>query len=662
VTVRGIGSYGRRRSRGWWPLSVYLLATFLVVVGASVPILDVPSIQHSLRTGLGQAAFAVAAYPMGFAILLIAGGRIGERGGRQPVLVAGLGLLVLGTAGCALAPGAPFLIGARLVQGLAAALVYPQLLSVIEAASAGEGQARAHRWFGGVTCAGLAAGPPLGGLLTTTAPVGLSWRAPFVLLLVLGLAALAGAAWRLASSRTAPPERRPRLSTILADLDPGGLALLALAVLLVCVPLLAAQDAGWPVWLLLPAIASPLVLAALGRIEQRVAARGGTPLLKLRLVYRRSVLVGCAMALLLACGLTGFLLITALAMEAGLGLDPSLVALVWLPAGAALVAASLAASALTRRLRRHVLTAALLLLGAGLLATLAVLHASGARLAPAWLLAPLAVAGAGQGLAMTALLDIVLAGVRPRDAAAAAALVASSFQIGQVLGIAVVGLVAALVLQLPSAGVSAADRYLAASEAGLPLLALLASVGMALVLALPDVEPAEPLPDHRSGRLGGLADSIYLLTGGQAGAGRLEARAAADQELLGEASPEPGQFLVHYFQRELADVGWYRSLAEEARTSDWGPLDHDATREAVMLHQIDEIRRRQESGLVPEDLDAAALQLMIVALAATPHLLPQVTQMTTSYAPDTPEFRGIWGRFLRQLGERLTEEDSGPRL
>jgi MFS family permease len=637
---------------------VYLLATFLVIVGGSVAILVVPRIERSLGIGLGEAGLAVAAYPIGFAILLIAGGRLGERMGRLPVLVAGLGLMVLGTAGCVAAPSAPVLIAARLVQGLGAALVYPQLLSVIEAAFDGDELAGALRWFGGVTCCGLVAGPLIGALLTAADPFGLSWRAPFVLLLLVGVVALAGSLRRLIGSRApARSQPRPPLSERLRGLDPAGLGLMALSVLLVCVPPLIGQDQRLPAWVPLLVIGAPLAIGLLGHVEQRLAARGGTPLLRPRLVYRRSVLVGCLMALLLSCGLTGLLLISALAMGMGLGFDPSVIAVVWLPAAVAMVAASLLAAALARLLRRHVLTVALLLLGAGELATLLLLHALGAHVAPFWLAAILLLAGAGQGLAVTGLLGIVLAGVRASDGAAASALVASSFQVGQALGVTVVCVVASLVPQLPSAGATTGARYLLASEVGLGLLALLATAGMALVLALPGLEPVEQSREHLGDRLSGLADSVYLLTGGQAGARRLEARAAAELALLGEASPEPGEFLVHYFHRELADVAWYRSLAEEARAGDGGLSDHDATREAVMLRQIDEIRRRQESGLVPPDLDAAALQLMVVALAATPHLLPQVTRMTTSYAPDTTEFRGIWGRFLRQLGERLTDEE-----
>jgi hypothetical protein len=275
-----------------------------------------------------------------------------------------------------------------------------------------------------------------------------------------------------------------------------------------------------------------------------------------------------------------------------------------------------------------------------------------------WALVPgLVVAGAGQGLAVASLLECVRGSVRRPFRRTASSAIAFCLQVGQAMGLAASGMALALASDL-ALGQGGEGRYLIAYQAALAVLAVLASIAVALVLVLPRAPEEDPAEEEEEPpRLAGIVGSVLLLTGAQVGDGWLEPGGDGPGRrpgLLKEAPQEPGDFLVRYFRNELSDVGWYRSLADEARALGPAASAPESSRDAVMRQQIADIRQHQRRGLVPAELDPAALQLMVVALAAAPHLLPQITRMTTGYDPDTPQFRGIWGRFLRQLGESLT--------
>lgn len=657
------------RERRWWILGVGLLTTLLVIVGGSIPTLAVPGIAKGLRSGLGGAELALAAYPLAFAVLPIAGGWVGGLAGRRTVFLAGLTLFSIGMLGAVLASSLQLLILARLLQGLGAALVYGQLLQVLRPSFRGDERQLALSIIGAVGGVGIAAGQLVGGALTTLDPFRLGWRSAFLLLLVLGVGALLGAVVlipsdpRPAAKPVDPGSGTPRRRWWRGDASPdvGGLVALLLAVALITIPLFLGQDSGWPLWVLLPLLVAPLALVGLSRIEHRRSAGGRAPLLPPMFWNQPGFTIGSVIAILLAGGQAGLTLATVLALELGLGVPPVQVGLICLPMGLATVAAVLLAPWLTRHMGRHLLTLGACLFGAGELAVLLVVHTLGAHLS-LWALVPgLIVAGAGQGFSVASLLDSVRASVRPPYRSTASSAIAFCLQVGQAMGLAASGLAIMLASQLAATGGGGvAVRYLSGYQAALAVLALFASVAVALVLVLPraaeddlDEEEAEPP------RLAGIVGSVLLLTGTQVGDGWLDNSGSNGDPrpgLLKEAPQEPGDFLVRYFRNELADVGWYRSLAEEARALGPGATALESSRDAVMRQQILDIRQHQVRGLVPIELDPAALQLMVVALAAAPHLLPQITRLTTGYDPDTPEFRGIWGRFLRQLGESLTHQ------
>ncbi|WP_258794925.1 MFS transporter [Tsukamurella tyrosinosolvens] len=186
----------RRRTVALLALSV---AFGLIQFDATVVNVVLGSMSRDLGGGLGLAQWAVDGYAIPFAALMLIAGSAADRFGRRRVCTLGFALFALATAACALAPGWAVLIGARIVQGVAAAMILPSSLAMIGELYPGPAErARALGVWGGIASAGFAAGPPIGGLLATSS----GWRAAFWV--GAPIAILAG----IAAARTVPASSR----------------------------------------------------------------------------------------------------------------------------------------------------------------------------------------------------------------------------------------------------------------------------------------------------------------------------------------------------------------------------------------------------------------------------------------------------------------------
>jgi hypothetical protein len=120
-----------------------------------------------------------------------------------------------------------------------------------------------------------------------------------------------------------------------------------------------------------------------------------------------------------------------------------------------------------------------------------------------------------------------------------------------------------------------------------------------------------------------------------------------------EAPADPGEFFAYHFDAVGEDRAWLGYLQREALSHDSRPIPHEPQRQRVIDAQVDEIRRRQQAGLIDPRLDPGLVRLLGFALASYPRLLPQITRMTTGRAPEDPAFAAEWEDFLRDLGRRL---------
>jgi EmrB/QacA subfamily drug resistance transporter len=421
----------RGRLREWAPLVVLMIGTFMIVLDFFIVNVALPSIQTGLHAGTTAIEWVVASYGLTFAVFLIAAGRIGDRVGRRRMFALGLAVFVAASALCGLAPSEGVLIGARFVQGIGAALMSPNILSILGVVYPGERRVRAITVYGIVMGMAAASGQLIGGLLIAANVAGAGWRTIFLINVPIGLVGLALTPRLL-------PESRAGLAK---HVDVTGMVLVTGALVALVLPLVQGHDAGWPAWTWVSFGIFALLLAVLAATQRRLDARGGAPLLDPILFRNKNLRSGLTTQLAFWCGQAAFFLVLALYLQQGRGLSPLKGGLVFSILAAAYLATSLRAPALTMRFGRDLVFVGALLMAAGDLALWAFVHHFGSG-GPLGLLAPgLVLSGAGMGLAITPLTATVLAHATPDTAGSISGALSTMQQVGNALGVAITGAV-----------------------------------------------------------------------------------------------------------------------------------------------------------------------------------------------------------------------------
>ena len=409
-------------------LPVVLTATFMTALDFFIVNVAVPSVQVDLRAGPAAVQWVIAGFGLALAAGLVTAGRLGDRYGRRRVFALGLALFTLASAGCGLAPTAAALVGARVVQGLAAALMGPQVLAILRTAYSGAAQARAFAMYGLTMGVGAVFGQLVGGLLIRADVLGLDWRSCFLINLPVGLAAL------VLVRRCLPESRAPQRP----GLDPVGALLVTFALTGLVLPLIQGREQGWPLWTWLCLGGSAAVLTVFGVHQHR---HSSSPLVDTRLFRQRAFGAGILAQLAFWLGQASFFLVLALYLQQGRGLDALGSGLVFTAIGAGYLLTSTTAHRLAARLGRQVVAAGALLMAAGLgLLGLAAQQAGGAG-SVWWLVPGLFVDGLGMGMVIAPVTTTVLARVSPQLVGSAAGVLATVQQVGGALGIALIGIV-----------------------------------------------------------------------------------------------------------------------------------------------------------------------------------------------------------------------------
>jgi EmrB/QacA subfamily drug resistance transporter len=436
----GAPAAGRGRHRAdrlaardrWAALAVLLVAGFMDLVDVTIVYVALPAIQRDLHTTYVDMEWIVSAYVLGFAALLIIGGRLGDRVGRRRVLLIGLAGFTAASLACGLAAGPATLIAARWVQGSMAGLMIPQILSIIHVTFAGRERAKALAIWGGVLGGASVAGVILGGILVQYDLFGWAWRPIFLVNVPIGLLVIPLAARLVSESRSDNASR----------LDPVGMALAVGAVLLLTYPLTVGRSLGWPSWTFLLMIASAVVLAVFVGHQRRRARLVGSPLVVLELFGIGSFSLGMAVWALFWIVSGGFFLAWTLYLQTGLAWTPLRAGLTAaaFSIGAA-VAAGLSMEVLVPRYGRRVLSVGAVMNIVGFGAYLWATMHFGPSITSAQMILPLLVTGLGFGFLVAPMVDLILSDVPIRDAGSASGLLSTTQQVGTALGVALAAMV-----------------------------------------------------------------------------------------------------------------------------------------------------------------------------------------------------------------------------
>ncbi|MGW6394014.1 MFS transporter [Streptomyces sp. NPDC055103] len=431
---------------GRGPAALGSLGLFTVLLGAALPLIDffivnvaLPSIGRDLAAGPSLLELIVAGYGLSYAVLLVLGGRLGDLFGRRRLFLAGMTAFGLTSLACGLAPDAWTLVGARVAQGAAAALMLPQVLATIQASTAGARRAKALSLYGATAGLSMVTGQILGGVLVAADLAGSGWRAVFLVNVPVAVAGL------LLALRTVPETRSDRPALV----DVPGTLLLAVALLTLLAPLTEGRTAGWPLWTWVSLAVFPFAVAAFWRVERRAERRGDTPLVPPSLLDLVSLRRGLLLVLPLSGGFGGFMFVIAVALQRDLGLGAVASGLALVPMAVAFFGASLAGPRLVRRWGTRVVPVGALFqaLGLGLLAVTA--WRSRPDLSVASLIPGMALAGLGQGLQLPVLFRVVLSEVPPERAGVGGGVLVTTQQTALTLGVATLG---TLFLSLSASG------------------------------------------------------------------------------------------------------------------------------------------------------------------------------------------------------------------
>lgn len=453
----------------WAGLAVLLLAGFVTIFDLFVVNVAIPSIQSGLGASFAQISFIVAGYELAFGVLLITGGRLGDRFGRRRLFVAGMAGFTLASALCGLAPGSETLIAARVLQGLAAALLFPQVYASIRVNFDGNDRRRAFGLLGMTLGLAAIAGQVLGGGLIHADLFGLGWRTIFLINIPIGVIAIVAA-------RYIPESYAPQKPL----LDGRGVLLISIALSLLLVPLIEGPTQGWPAWTLCSLGAAAVLLVLFYRQQERRRIAGLWPLVDMRLLAQRHVALGVMLVLLVYSTSSSFFLCFALLVQKGFGLDPLQAGLIFAPCSVGFVLASLAAPRLVARWGIRAIIGGALIYALFIAALIVQVAVAGAQLNPVTLIPVLVVVGAGQGAIMTPLLNLVLGYVDEAQSGMASGIISTVQQVGAALGVAVVAMLFNSALN-DAGSVAQAGQYASAFVAGM-LCNLAVSVAICLLL------------------------------------------------------------------------------------------------------------------------------------------------------------------------------------
>ncbi|WP_457029803.1 MFS transporter [Kitasatospora sp. P5_F3] len=413
-------------------LSTAGLAT--VLLGAFLPSLDffvvnvaLPTIEHDLSAGPAVLELIAAGYGISFAVLLVLGGRLGDALGRRRLFLYGAVAFALTSLVCGLAPDAWSLVAGRAAQGAAAALLIPQVLGTITAATDGHRRARALSVYGAAGGVAVVAGQVLGGLLVAADLFGTGWRSVFLLNVPFALLAA------LLALRHVPENRADRATGV----DLPGTALLTAALLALFVPLTEGRALGWPVWGWVLLAAFPFLAWAFVRVELRTERAGAVPLLPFSLLRLPEMRRGLGIALPYFTGFGGFMFVIAVLLQQGLGLGPVTAGWTLAPMAVGYFCASLSGPRLVGRFGSRVITVGAVVQALGL-TTLAA-TALTTDLTPLRMLPGVALAGIGQGLIGTPLFRVVLSRIPTTRAGVGSGVLATTQQSSLALGVATLG-------------------------------------------------------------------------------------------------------------------------------------------------------------------------------------------------------------------------------
>ncbi len=409
----------------WIVAAVVLAANTMDLLDATIVNIAGPSIRHALGGGASIIQWLSASYTLAFAVLLIAGARLGDMFGRRRMFLLGLVGFTLFSAACAASQNVDMLIAFRALQGGFGALMIPQGFGLLKQVFDDEELGRATRLFGPSTGIAMLGAPILAGALIDANLWNTGWRLVFLINVPIGVLAIPFALRSLPGGITHPGLR----------LDVAGVVLIGLSLIAIVYPLIQGQSEGWPLWMFALLGSGAVLLLVFVRHERH---RSDNALIEPSLFTNRMYLSGIAVMVALFGAFGGLLLCVSLYGQLGEGWSPIHAGLTLTPLVVGLIVGMFVSGALVKKLGRHLLHIGIACIAVGAIVMAVAL--SGTQSASTWDLAPgLLFVGAGVGTVLGQIIQFVIAAVSMHEVGSASGVMEASQQLSTSLGVAVLG-------------------------------------------------------------------------------------------------------------------------------------------------------------------------------------------------------------------------------
>jgi len=460
------------QNRKWWTLAAVAFGLFMIMLDNTVVNVALPSIGRDLHVTVSSLEWVVTAYALTFAALLITGGKLGDLMGRRRIFVIGIAFFTLSSLACGLAPTAGFLIGARAVQGIGAALMNPASLSIITATFPPRERGQAIGIWAGVSAMALAIGPLIGGLIVDN----LNWNWIFFINIPVGVAGIIVSQLVIKESRDTSHEQ---------SIDLPGLITSSAGLFALTFALIEGNGHGWTS----PEIVGLFSAAALLLVGFVVLERyQRLPMLDLSLFRNGSFAGSNVVAMLVSLGMFGVFFFVSLYIQNILGWSATKAGASFLPMTLLIILVAPIAGKLSDRVgSRWLMGAGMTLVSISLLFYQRVgLHSTFWTLLPAMLLG-----GVGMAMTMSPMTAAAMSSV-PVDKAGVGSGVLNSFrQLGGSLGIALMGAILASFVTVGPRSPEAPQQFVNGLHAALLVAAVItfaaAIVAVVTVRTRPEV-------------------------------------------------------------------------------------------------------------------------------------------------------------------------------
>jgi len=450
-------------------LAVVLIADILDLMDSTITNIAAPSIARQLGGGESLIKWLGAAYALAIGVLLVVGGRLGDRYGKRRMFLIGITGFTAASALCGLSVDPPMIIIGRLIQGGFGALMIPQGISILMATFSRKQLPRAFGVFGPAMGVSAVLGPIIAGFIISADIAGLDWRPVFLINIFLGLIGLVAAVKLL-------PHDQP---TSHKSIDAIGATLLGAAMLALIFGLIEGSTDGWTALPIVCVVAGVALLVAFGARQ----ARAANPLITPSLLKNKGFTAGLILGLAFFAAVSGLAYVVSLFFQLVLHLGPARAALGLVPVMTGIIGASIVCRPLLTVLGRRLVVIGLATTLFGTLALWFTCQWKGTAVTP-WLTAPsLLVVGLGMGASFSTIFEVTLGDVTRQEAGSASGSLSAVQQLATAIGSAIVTTVFFDVLH-ESGGAEA-------MTVSVLVVAAVVALCLGLVWLLPRTAPAE---------------------------------------------------------------------------------------------------------------------------------------------------------------------------